>query len=57
MSPALVPFDIAVVLAFSLIGAWLERINGKHGFMDELLAPFPLGLTGLSLVFLERLGT
>ncbi len=56
MIAALVPFDIAVVLVFCLVGGWLESINGKHGLIDELLAPLPFGLAGLGLVFLERAG-
>jgi hypothetical protein len=56
MIAALVPFDIAVVLVFCLVGGWLESINGKHGLIDELFAPLPFGLAGLGLVFLERAG-
>jgi hypothetical protein len=36
------------------LGLWLEGINGKHGFVDEWLAPFPLGVSGGILLCLER---
>jgi len=49
----MVPFDIAVVFTFMLVGFWLENINGKNGWVDELLTPLPMGLCGL-LVLVER---
>jgi hypothetical protein len=42
------------VISLMVVGSWLETIGGKHGFMDELLTPLPLGLSGGVLVFLER---
>jgi len=36
-----------------ILGFWLETINGKHGWLDELFAPFPMGLAGVSIVLLE----
>lgn len=51
---AWIPFDIAVVLAFMLVGAWLEDTDGKYGFFDELLTPLPCGMAALGLIFLER---
>ena len=44
--------DIAVVVAFLCLGWWLESINGKHGFIDELLAPLPMGLGGSGIMLL-----
>ena len=43
-----------VVVAFIIVGACLESIGGKHGFLDELLTPFPFGLAGLGFVLFER---
>ena len=37
-----------------VVGAWLETIGGKSGAIDEWLTPLPLGISGLALVFLER---
>ncbi len=49
-------FEFDIVVAFWLVGAWLEGINGKRGFFDEFIAPLPYGLAGLGLVLIERLG-
>ena len=46
-------FDCAFVFAVMWLGSWLESINGKHGFFDELLTPFPMGL-GAMMVLVER---
>ena len=46
--------DFAFVSGLLVVGAWLESINGKHGFMDEWLTPLPLGLSGGIFVFFER---
>jgi hypothetical protein len=42
------------ILALIIVGKWLESINGKRGVIDELLTPFPLGLGGFLIVWLER---
>ncbi len=47
--------DPLTIAAFAAVGLWLESIGDKHGLIDELLAPLPLGLGGLLLVFIERL--
>ncbi len=47
--------DSLTVIALAIIGLWLEGVGGKHGLMDELLAPIPLGLGGVMLVLFERL--
>lgn len=38
-----------------ILGMWFENINGKHGTIDELLTPLPLGVIGLGIVFLEEI--
>ncbi len=45
--------DFLFVTGLMVVGAWLERIGGMNGLIDELLTPFPLGLSGLALVFFE----
>ncbi len=45
--------DFFFVTGAMVVGAWLEGIGGKSGFMDEFLTPLPLGLSGLALVFFE----
>jgi hypothetical protein len=45
--------DIVLIAALMGVGFWLESINGKHGFFDELLTPFPMGLLGM-IVLVER---
>ena len=45
--------DFIFISGLMMIGAWLESINGKHGWFDEFLAPFPLGVAGL-MVLIER---
>lgn len=47
--------DSLTVVSLVMIGIWLEGIGGKHDFVDELLAPVPLGLGGVMLVLFERL--
>ncbi|MFZ0494445.1 MAG: hypothetical protein WBG11_13100 [Methylocella sp.] len=47
--------DCLTVASLMIIGIWLEGIGGKHNFVDELLAPVPLGLGGVMLVLFERL--
>jgi hypothetical protein len=42
------PISVAFVLGLMLVGAWLERINGKQGFIDELFTPLPMGLGGVA---------
>jgi hypothetical protein len=44
-----------LVASLMIIGIWLEGIGGKHNFIDELLAPIPLGFGGVMLVLFERL--
>jgi hypothetical protein len=36
-----------VIASFSIIGFWLDSINGKNGFVDELLTPIPLAFAGV----------
>jgi hypothetical protein len=36
-----------VIASFALLGLWLDSINGKRGFVDELLTPVPLAFAGL----------
>jgi len=44
------------VIAFMIVGLWLEGIGGKHdGLIDHFLTPFPLGAAALMLVLFERL--
>jgi hypothetical protein len=45
--------DCGFVFTLMIIGSWLERINDKHGFFDELLTPLPLGIVGM-MVLMER---
>jgi hypothetical protein len=44
-------FDYTIAFGFisglMVVGAWLETIGEKHGFIDELLTPLPLGAAGL----------
>jgi hypothetical protein len=47
--------DSLTVASLMIIGMWLEGIGGKHDFIDELLAPIPLGFGGVMLVLFERL--
>lgn len=37
---------IILIGGLTAVGLWLEGINGKHGLVDELLTPVPLGLLG-----------
>jgi hypothetical protein len=43
------PIDFLTIAGFGFLGFWLEPINGKRGFVDDLLAPAPLA--GLGCVF------
>jgi hypothetical protein len=45
--------DFIFVGTLVIVGAWLESINGKHGFLDEFLTPLPLGIAGM-VVIIER---
>jgi hypothetical protein len=47
--------DSLTVASLMIIGIWLEGIGGKHNFIDELIAPVPLGVGGVMLVLFERL--
>lgn len=47
--------DLVKICALGILGFWLEGIGGKHGLLDELLAPLPLGLGGVMLVLCERI--
>jgi hypothetical protein len=38
---------IGLILGLMVLGFWLETINGKHGYADQLLAPIPLGVAGV----------
>jgi hypothetical protein len=46
--------DCGFVAALVILGFWLESLNGKHGWADELLAPFPLGLAGCVVLIVEE---
>jgi hypothetical protein len=46
---------IIIIFGFIAVGLWLEPINGKHGFVDELLTPLPLCLLGCVITLAERL--
>jgi hypothetical protein len=46
--------NIAFIAGLIAVGWWLEPINGKRGFVDEWLAPFPLGISGGILLCAER---
>jgi len=50
----MIGIDVAFIGALMCLGLWLETINGKHGFVDELLTPWPLGFGGF-LLCLERM--
>ncbi len=47
--------NFVFVTGMMLLGSWLEGINGKHGLFDEFLTPLPMGLSGMGVVFIERL--
>jgi hypothetical protein len=49
------PISVGFVLCLMLVGFWLETINGKHGFWDEVLAPIPMGLGGIAVLIGEAL--
>jgi hypothetical protein len=49
--------DFLFIAGLMALGLWLETINGKHGFVDEWLAPFPLGISGVILLCAERVMT
>ncbi len=53
MIPAAV--DLLTIVSLMIIGTWLEGVGGKHDFVDELLAPIPLGLGGVAFVLFERI--
>jgi hypothetical protein len=40
------PIDLLTIAGLGILGLWLEPINGKQGFIDELLAPAPLAVVG-----------
>lgn len=43
--------SIIFISGLMVVGAWLERINGIHGLIDEFLTPWPLGVAGMLIVF------
>jgi hypothetical protein len=45
------------VLGLMAVGLWLESINGKHGFWDEMLTPSPMGLGGVIVLIGEAVVT
>jgi hypothetical protein len=49
------PIDLLTIAGFGLLGFWLEPINGKQGFIDDLLAPAPLAAMGCVFAALETL--
>jgi len=48
------PIDLLTIAGFGILGFWLEFINGKQGFIDDLLAPAPLAAVGCFVTALER---
>jgi hypothetical protein len=48
--------DISFVFTLMMVGRWLELIGGKHGFVDEILTPLPMGIVGMA-VLIERAWT
>lgn len=53
MTPRLLA-DFLTVVCFMTVGAWLESIGEKRDLFDRFLTPFPLVLSALVFVFLER---
>lgn len=49
------PIDLLTVAGLGLLGLWLETINGKRGFADELLSPAPLAAAGCIYEALRRM--
>ncbi len=49
------PIDLLTIAEFGILGFWLKSINGKQGFIDDLLAPAPLAAVGCFVMALERL--
>jgi hypothetical protein len=49
------PIDLLTIAGFGILGFWLESINGKQGFIDDLLAPAPLAAAGCFVTALEKL--
>jgi hypothetical protein len=47
------PIDLLTIAGFGILGFWLEPINGKQGFIDDLLAPAPLAAAGCIFTALE----
>ena len=47
------PIDLLTIAGFGILGLWLEPINGKQGFIDDLLAPAPLAAVGCIFTALE----
>jgi hypothetical protein len=47
------PIDLLTIAGFGILGFWLEPINGKQGFIDDLLAPAPLAAAGCFFTALE----
>jgi hypothetical protein len=48
-----VEWSFVFIFILMSLGAVLERINGKHGLLDEFLTPLPLGIVGM-LMLAER---
>ncbi|TPV97498.1 MAG: hypothetical protein USCAAHI_03056 [Beijerinckiaceae bacterium] len=49
------PIDLLTIAGFGILGVWLEPINGKQGFIDDLLASAPLAAVGCLFTALETL--
>lgn len=49
------PFDLTAIAGFIAVGMWLETVGGKHGFVDEFIAPIPLAATGCIYAVLRSL--
>jgi hypothetical protein len=45
--------DVLFVAGLMGVGLWLENTNGKHGLIDELLTPWPMGIGGMCVLLIE----
>jgi hypothetical protein len=45
---------LILIAGFITVGLWLEHLNGKRCFMDEVLTPLPLGLVASVITVFEK---
>lgn len=45
--------DVGYVTVLMCLGAWLETVGEMTGVVDRYFTPFPLGVTGLGIVFFD----